>query len=369
MNFTALAEVGRIAALTDPVARNHQITQSYHELSLAMAKRLGPVANWCTFATWASRQAGQSIRKEDLANALSNKLQMDGDFLKELMDAVNGSLPKKKHFGRQEIEILVREAIDPRAVMDRAGKSVAKGNQKVFAEIAVVFARFVAECINDPTFDTDQIDWFCHSLRPGDSPDGQQYLRQAFAHYYQAIFETNPKQKAELILLANLECGFHEQTRLQPEIQTAMEAGVVEEKLLKEKLIGIFLPKNSWIDHIRDWFYAIFNRPTPLDQTVGKFSAIVRLRIRLFLTAHLMELGFPKGMRLPLGKDLRAHIPTNLQQITHPELLALLLKIDPTPNDLAQTGASDWAELFDRLHFIGDLFRCYQEREELLGPP
>ena len=65
-----VADVDRIAALTDPVLRNLQITQCYCELSRALAARIdGKPANWCTFATWASKQAGQTIRREDLARA------------------------------------------------------------------------------------------------------------------------------------------------------------------------------------------------------------------------------------------------------------------------------------------------------------
>src|SRR6185503_14607571 len=52
-------------AISDSVLRNLRITQCYHELSLAVAERVAPGANWCTFATWASRQAGQTIRRED----------------------------------------------------------------------------------------------------------------------------------------------------------------------------------------------------------------------------------------------------------------------------------------------------------------
>jgi hypothetical protein len=66
-----VADVERIAALTDPVGRNLQITQCYCELSRAFAARTGAgPANWCTFATWASKQAGQTIREEDLARRL-----------------------------------------------------------------------------------------------------------------------------------------------------------------------------------------------------------------------------------------------------------------------------------------------------------
>src|SRR5258705_3501994 len=72
----ALSEVGQIAALADPVVRNLQITQCYHELALVLAERTGPSANWCTFATWASNQAGVTIRKEDLAQALKSRRGM-----------------------------------------------------------------------------------------------------------------------------------------------------------------------------------------------------------------------------------------------------------------------------------------------------
>src|SRR5215510_16024149 len=65
-----LSEVDQIIAMVDPVIRNLRITQSYHELAMVMTARTGLCANWCTFATWASKQAGQTIRKEDFARVL-----------------------------------------------------------------------------------------------------------------------------------------------------------------------------------------------------------------------------------------------------------------------------------------------------------
>jgi hypothetical protein len=50
-------------------------------------------------------------------------------------------------------------------------------------------------------------------------------------------------------------------------------------------------------------------------------------------------------------------------------LRALLDKLDPTPNSTHETGAADWADLADRLHFILDMFRCYQEWGDLFEPP
>lgn len=73
--------------------------------------------------------------------------------------------------------------------------------------------------------------------------------------------------------------------------------------------------------------------------------------------------------RLQLGKDLNAEFPVSLKEIANPDLRALLERIDPTPNSLHETGAVDWADLPDRLHFIVDLFRCYQESQDLFEPP
>jgi hypothetical protein len=92
---------------------------------------------------------------------------------------------------------------------------VARGNLKVFVEIGLEFARYFEAA--DPAA-------FVEGLRPGDPPEGQRYLRQAFARYEQARLEPDAKTRAELTLLANLEIGFHEQTRLQPEIRESLDA-------------------------------------------------------------------------------------------------------------------------------------------------
>jgi hypothetical protein len=69
------AEVGRIAAMTDPAARNRLITEAYSRLSVEVARRVEGHANWCTYATWASRQAGVTIRHEDLVDVLRERMR------------------------------------------------------------------------------------------------------------------------------------------------------------------------------------------------------------------------------------------------------------------------------------------------------
>src|SRR6185295_7701836 len=111
-----------------------------------------------------------------------------------------------------------------------------RGNLKVFDEIGRAFARFYATCLADTAFDAGRITGFADEFLPGDPPSGQQYLRQAFTRYYQALFETDPRTRAELLLLANIEVGLHEQTRLQPEILEALDAPVPDAPAFKRQL-------------------------------------------------------------------------------------------------------------------------------------
>jgi hypothetical protein len=361
--------VEKIAAGHDPVARNYQITKSYHELSRVMSQRTGPCANWCSFATWASRQAGQTIRKEDLRKAFETHLESAPEIRNALEAIAREALQKNRFLTQKVMHSLIWEAINPQAAMNRASDAVARGNQKVYAEIGREFARFIATCLPDIHMDRDKIEAFCAALRPGDPPNGQRYLLQAFNHYYQSFFEPVPKARAELILLANLEIGFHEQTRLQPEIAAALEASLESPELIAKRIRKALLPGSNWLEYIAGYFRHILGRPSPLEAMLQPFVVLAHRQIRLFLSKNMMELGFPPKVRLRLGKDIKGQFPVLLQQISNPDLIALLQQIDPTPNSLQDTGAIDWADLPDRLHFIADLFRCYQESPELLGEP
>lgn len=366
---TSLSAVGRIAAMNDPVSRNYQITRSYYELSQWMTTRTGSCATWCTFATWASRQAGRTIRKEDLLGALENHLADVPALSQAIYDIAGDLLRQGAKLDKKAIGNLLWEIADPQAAMSRASEAVARGNQKVYAEIAREFARFLDTCGSDRAFDAEKIARFGMALKPGDPPDGQRYLKQAFERYYRAFFEPDQKKKAESVLLANIEIGFHEQTRLQPEIAEALEAALENPDRIKSKLLRTLFPNQYWLLAIGSAFRSLFNRPTPLDIAIAKFTTEARRRIRLFLSAHLMELDFPHGKRLQLGKDLKAGFPPDLQQLTDPDLIDLLKKIDPTPDSMKDTGAVDWANLADRLHFIADMFRAYQENADMLLPP
>ena len=364
-----VAEVDRIAALGDPVIRNLQITQCYHELSAALAERTGPSANWCTFATWASKQAGQTIRKEDLARTLENAL----DTAPAATQAAGNVAVSAQRIGAKrdagEIQESVWDVLNPAAVIDRASDAVGRGNQKVFQEIGHEFARFFSTCLHDVAFDIGKIARFCDELRPGDPPDGQRYLRQAFTRVYQSFFESDAKTRAELLLLANVEIGLHEQTRLQPEIAEALDAAFVDPKQFTRRLIKAIFPYRGWLARLRLFFMRLLGGPTPFDAAIDVLVVVARQQARLIITEHMMTIGLSHGRRLRLGDDLSAEFPASLKQLTNPDLRALLERVDPTPDSPRETGAVDWADLPERLHFIVDLFRCYHESRDLFELP
>jgi hypothetical protein len=51
------------------------------------------------------------------------------------------------------------------------------------------------------------------------------------------------------------------------------------------------------------------------------------------------------------------------------DLVALLSQIDPTPDSVLESGATDWADLEERMHYIAELFRCHHQSAELFDPP
>lgn len=367
MPAPTVSEVEAIATRRDPVIRNLQITQCYHDLSAAIATRLGLQANWCTFATWASKQAGQSIRKEDLARTLDMLLNAStaATTAHELTITVQqlGTVREPRR-----VRESVWDVLNPAAAIDRTSAAVARGNQKVFEEIGREFARFCAGCLTDEVFDAAQLAQFVSELRPGEPPDGQRYLQQAFSRYYRALFESDRKTRQELLLLANLEIGFHEQTRLQPEITAAMEAAIIEPKEFTRRLLKALFPYRGWLVRFRLWLTRWLTGPTPLDRAVEALLREARRLVRLFITEHLMSLDLA-GTRLKLGDDLTAEFPLDLRTIANPDLRALFDAIDPTPDSVRDSGALDWAELADRLHFIADLFRCYAAAAALFDPP
>ena len=284
-------EVERIVAIEDPVIRNLEITHCYSLL----AASLDVHANWCTYATWASRQAGRTIRGEDLLDHLMRELGRDAELLHPIRSLSRWLLRR----GR------LRWLHTPLDAIGLASDAVARGNLKVFAEIGLVFARW---------------------LDSGDPPGEPPLLRQAFSRYERS------GEQPEQVVLANLEIGLHEQTRLQPEIREAMEAAVAPKR------------RQRWLA----W---------PLQRELTRLS-------RELITESLMVLTLP-GAVLALGR----HLDAELAPPANEELAALLARYEPVPPALDDCGAEDWSVLDQRMHYLCHLFRAYHDDDALASPP
>jgi hypothetical protein len=269
-----------------------------------------------------------------------------------------------------EIITAIWDSLNLPKAIDRTSQAVGEGNNKVFAEIGREFARFNATCLNDPAPDMENILNFCAGLLPGDPPDGQAYLRLAFFHLYEALFEPDNCRRAELMMLSNTLIGYHEQARLQPEIRNALEGPLVDESGYLQRLLTRLFPRTAALMLItRHLFLRTLGRPPLLELTVRTLLTSVLASMRVFITETLMTISIPKDIRLRLWRDLSGVYPADLQHITNSDLRLLLEKIDPTGDSLKDSGAVDWSDLSERLHFIVDLFRLYQQDADLFDPP
>ena len=363
-----VADVERVAALTDPVVRNLQITQCYCELSRAFAVMPGSEpANWCTFATWASKQAGQTIRKEDLARTFERLFGRSRQATSAGNAAVASMAEMRRKQGPERLWEVLWKALRPSAAFDRTSDAVARGNRKVFEEIGRAFARFLALPRTGGAIDPEALGAFHDSLRPGDPPHGQNLLKQAFGSYAAASRETDRKVRAELALLANLGIGWHEQTRLQPEIVDALDAPIEEPVKLRRDLMRHLLRSRIGLA-LRLLVELVPSRTTPTKKALDELDGHVKRIAREAITELLMTLSLP-DQTLSLRLDVPGTFPAELEKIENPDLAALLRRIDPTPDTTRGSGADDWSNLAQRIHFIADLFRVYQERPALFGEP
>jgi hypothetical protein len=319
------AEVRRIVAIENPILRNLEITQAYSRIAAEFG---GPGANWCTFATWASRQAGATIRGEDAIDLLQDRLLRNRDLLHPLASFGRWLLRRGLLDPGSRIGRVMSRLHTPFDAIERASDAVARGNRKVFEEIGYEFARYL---------ETDDLDAFLAGLREGDPPEGQSLLRSAFTRYAR-----QPSPEARL--LANLEIGLHEQTRLQPEIREAMDAAYATKEDLERRLCPNARPR------VRR---AAATLAAPAQRALDALA-------REIITESLMVLSVP-GRILLLGTALDDPYPESLRALTDAELIALVTRFDGT--------TEDWSVFEQRMRYIVRLFRCFQEQQSLNDAP
>jgi hypothetical protein len=358
----SVEEVGRIVALGDRVLRNLAITQCYADLSAAMRARC-PGVNWCTFALWASRQAGTTIRGEDLLDRFRRRLGRHATLLAPWESLSRWLLRKGVFNATTRLGRVAAEIHTPFDAFERASEGVAAGNLKVFAEIGKEFARFMATVPPDAPPDSEEMRSFTRALAPGPPPDGQELLAGAFMHFQQQRLEHDPAARAALLLLANLKIGLHEQTRLQPEIAAAMDAPLVTAADLGARILAVLIPgSRRWPRLLR----------APVATPIGWLANTVRgvsVKIaREAVTEAMMVLRLPDRV-LDLGRDLDVPVPPLLANNPDAALNAFVKPLDPCAPGGIACAARDWCDFPQRMHYILHFFRAYAVDSRLFESP
>ena len=189
------ARIAEITAMADPVARNHAITETYHELAVAVRDLIGaPDASWCGFAVWASNTAGESIALDRVPGRFDAFLQGSGRY-HEVRRVLSHA------FEHSEVLAVVDQTCD------KVSSDIGSGNLIVFTELAPAFAALV-------------------DGRTTAATDEPELVQKAMGIYERARAEPDAKARAQLMLLANSVAVLHEQQRLQPAVSAVLDSGV-----------------------------------------------------------------------------------------------------------------------------------------------
>lgn len=345
-------DINRICEEANSILRNLKITQCYYDLSAEFANVIDAGnANWCTFATWASKTAGISIRDQELPRVLLAFLR-DEAKLRPKLGPVTLWIYQQT-WSKVDMFEQVRNTIR------RVSEEVAEGNLRVFAELAPLFLRFTQIMSGPAASRSENFSQFLSVLKPGQTTHGgQELLRQAFSNYAKAADEPDSKKQAQMMLLANCQIGLHEQTRLQEDIQAAMDAPVA---VVISDGLGRLL-----------WIRMTFILLSPFGVSREHLRLTIQKEWQRVATRSSMNLSLPGGRVLPLGgKHIPwpTQIPEVLRMLDNSDLITLLRQYDDDLDQLRTKGADNWSKLDDRMGFICELFRSSQQNTDLFDQP
>ncbi|SEG23306.1 hypothetical protein SAMN04489712_1047 [Thermomonospora echinospora] len=314
----SLQEIDEIIGTENPPLRNLRITYAYHQLAVALARLLDDRnATWCGFGTWASRTAGLFIRGE----------------------------LKPRPVGLPPVPPWVSRHLMTWAA-PHVGSNVARGNLLVFQELGPLFHTMVTAYTEEDDAER-ALERVLQPLRPGLVTEGGQDLLIAAARsYHRAMPLPHSAARSQVILLANLQVALHEQIRLQEAIAAS----------LAPPLRAPFTPAPLNVLATRFW---------------GRLA-----------TSHLMDVYMPAVdftttrtlIPLRLGRDVGgAHGATtfceHLTDLIDLELKALLYDFDRSPNSVLGSAAADWSLLAERMNYLTDFFRLWQQDPCLMQAP
>lgn len=342
------SEIQAIVHHENLVVRNLQITQGYYRLSQGLRKVISHKnANWCTFATHASKTAGQALRHEMMPHLLKSAMVRLAGYDNTVIFFRDVLIDPDQEVTRAQRNLLAR-------ALKKVSLLVSEGNLRVFAELAGPFASLVETLSKEWFFSEDSLQTFLTGhFRSGPLEiGGQDYLIEAFSAFYRARFETDSKRKAEHLLHANILVGLHEQIRLQPYI----------EKSLSVPLDMIFDRQPGKISEHPD-----------MQGMRWREAGLAKRLLTYATTQMLMTISLP-NRELKLSENVVAptgilRYPEELIVIQDPRCLELVRGYEARMDTLSGSAAGNWSSLLDRMSFIVDLFRSHQQSIRLFEPP
>ena len=326
------------------VVRNLQVTQGYYRISSALKKCVSSKnVNWTSFATHASKTAGQALRHELMPGLLKSAMLRMGGYDNTYMFFSEG-------LGSADLSLSEDQNSRLGEAFRQVSLLISDGNITVFDELAWPFTNFINTFTDDWVYDIGKLQTFLdENLKPGPlSEGGQDYLREAFTAFYNARYETRAKAKAEYILQGNLLVGLHEQTRLQPQIEQAM---AVPLELFSDT------PKTSG-ERIK----AFKKQPAMMRGIISKTFT----QMMMLITLPSRELKLGETVIAPTGVT---SFPNDLLEIENPRCLELVRMFETSQDTLSGSGAKNWASLQDRMSFVVDFFRSHQQYKRMWEPP
>jgi hypothetical protein len=327
-----LKEISDALATPDPTLSNQKITLVHYQLSHALHAVTGDTgANFHTWAVWGSRKAGVTIRQEDLSEALRNATIVAG-IVGLLVGLTISSLTIAFWLKSWPWLIVVPSslfgmicgALTGRWIATysrrEASRLILEGNQIVLDDIGRQTARFVAMFHDQDKPDLGRLSTFLNELRPGDTKSGgQDLLRRAFSHYYNARYSEGAKQKHESTYFANCLAVLHEHIRLEPYIKRSMP--LIIRKCATKRLMQF---------------------------DVGS----VKLRV---------------SEEVPKLEDLQC--PRSLEQLHDKELIEFLEGPNGWGSTREKARANDWTNIHERMKYIVQLFRVMHLEGSVFSTP
>jgi hypothetical protein len=356
----SIEHVKAVLALDDRVLRNYWVTQSYADLAAGLSALLGPdTANWCTFGIWASCTVGRNLRGEDLPDWLHQRVVLSDGMMGAAREA-NEAL-RTVHPDRAFYEIVPEHASDVvRELFGACATNLSDGNTEVFAEIAPAAAAFIT-CFGTRPLESSSAR--ANVLRVCEGApefEGVNRLQAGFAHWCDAISESDPARRSQLILAGSLELGAHEQHHLQGPIAGSMDMGVNQSvERLMERVVKDEPVPPAIVESVAALLY-------PLGHALADVWGAL-------MTELLGTIQTPDGT-LRLDRDVpaipgKAFVPADLEPVVVDDLAVLLERFNRAERNGHGSRAINWVDLDDRMNFITNLFRSRHHRKELFQPP